>query len=369
MSKIPGRDASSSNSHTFLTLDALRGIAALTVIIFHTNDLFGTPLFEHAYLAVDFFFMLSGFVLSYAYQQRLDDGYSFFTFMKARLIRLYPLYLVGLLAGFVYSLITFLHAGTAGISKLLFLLSTGLLLLPAPRPADYPGIAAFPYNAFSWSMFYELLANVLHAALLRRRSTSSILAIASTAGLILCGMIVHFGSNLFGILTRDLPFALARVTFSYLVGVLLYRFWNRHRNQQLISPLWSVVLFLVTVSIPTPHQGSAVLDIALLLFVLPSIVLLGSFSQPSGFGRPAAVLLGTVSYAIYILSMPVLGYLHQAWRRIFGRPDNVFIPWSGISLVIILFLIAWAADYVYDIPVRRWLTRRFGGTRAAQQIP
>lgn len=76
---------------TFVTLDALRGIAAIAVVTFHFHEYF-FQYTNHGYLAVHFFYMLSGFVLSYAYQQRLDAGWKCAAFLKTRLIRLYPMF-------------------------------------------------------------------------------------------------------------------------------------------------------------------------------------------------------------------------------------------------------------------------------------
>jgi peptidoglycan/LPS O-acetylase OafA/YrhL len=99
--------------HSFVILDALRGVAAAAVVTVHAPLFFHSvatpgsvpdasghapmtgPLFE-AYLAVDFFFLLSGFVLAHAYGEKLNDGMTSCQFMRCRLIRLYPLYLLAL---------------------------------------------------------------------------------------------------------------------------------------------------------------------------------------------------------------------------------------------------------------------------------
>jgi peptidoglycan/LPS O-acetylase OafA/YrhL len=91
--------------HSFQTLDALRGVAALVVVVHHNHPMF-TWRPHHGYLAVDLFFVLSGFVLSYAYQDRLDRGWPTIKFLRARLVRLAPLYLLALLFGFFLTILS-----------------------------------------------------------------------------------------------------------------------------------------------------------------------------------------------------------------------------------------------------------------------
>jgi peptidoglycan/LPS O-acetylase OafA/YrhL len=280
--------------------------------------------------------------------------------MKVRLIRLYPLYFVATLAGFLYAMVTFLHTGQIGVAKYLRDLVLSLLFIPTPRPADFPGIAAFPYNSFAWSIFYELVANLVHTTLLRRRSTRFLLIMAAAVGLPLCVTIVRLGADTYGTLTQDIPVGLLRVMFSYLVGMLLFRLWSRYRDRHMLSPFWSVLLLLTTISISVSPQHNAVFDILVLLLVLPNVVLLGVFSQPSGFVRPMATLLGVLSYGLYILSAPMMIYVSRAWDYLLKRPAASMTPWSGIAAIAILFLVAWLADAVYDLPLRRWLRKRYG---------
>ncbi|MGA8939854.1 MAG: acyltransferase [Acidobacteriaceae bacterium] len=162
--------------HKFENLDALRGVAAILIVVFHIRPLFGnSPLFGRAYLAVDLFFMLSGFVLSFAYQQKLDNGLPTTTFLKLRLIRLYPLYLIGLFLGFIYTAtqVHYQHSSPGMLGSFLMLVPA-LFFLPIPAPTSLPNVA-FPYDLPAWSLFSELIANLLHALLLRKRSTRTLL--------------------------------------------------------------------------------------------------------------------------------------------------------------------------------------------------
>jgi peptidoglycan/LPS O-acetylase OafA/YrhL len=341
--------------HTFLTLDALRGIAALAVVCFHIQGILGHNLFRHAYLAVDFFFMLSGFVLSYAYDSRFNQGLTTMAFMKARLIRLYPLYILGTFAFFILTFVLIRHTGSAGSFQYLLALVPALLFIPAPPSIDPLHPDAFPYNPFAWSLFYELVANLLHATLFRRLHRS-LPAIVLLSGILLSLILVQRGSVNFGTLTRDIPSGLARVIFSYTAGLWLFRLWSKLGHRR-VSPFWSLLLLLVTLCVPAHLRGNTIFEIFAMFVLLPAIVMLGACSQPSGIFKPVATRLGTLSYGIYILSGPLGVYVRNVCVYILRKPAASLAPWSGLVLVLLLIGAAWAANFFYDIPLRRWLTR------------
>src|SRR4051812_23930437 len=94
-----GAQQRSSKHSRFLTLDALRGVAALIVFIRHSGPQFGLSAVEYSasHMAVDLFFVLSGFVLANAYESKLVDGtLGVSRFMLLRYIRLFPLYLLAM---------------------------------------------------------------------------------------------------------------------------------------------------------------------------------------------------------------------------------------------------------------------------------
>jgi peptidoglycan/LPS O-acetylase OafA/YrhL len=172
-------------AHKFLALDALRGVAALIVAEFHYRVFFSNVFFTHSYLAVDLFFMLSGFVLSFAYQQRLDSGYSVSTFLKTRAVRLYPLYFAGLIFGVVARVWTVREHGHTLQGGFLLPFACSLLMLPVIAGPGYPNPISFPFNFPMWSLFFEMVANVYHAVFLRRRSWIFLAAIMVTTVLYL----------------------------------------------------------------------------------------------------------------------------------------------------------------------------------------
>ncbi len=165
--------------HQFVTLDALRGVAAIAVMSYHSTPILRHQPFLRGELAVDFFFMLSGFVLTFAYGNRLDAGWGTGAFLKTRLARLYPLYALGLVLGGSF-LLAVAPRAQRGTTALAF--AAGLVVCPSPWtfPGGMPWI--FPLNFPTWSLFYEAVANVVHALFLRRRSAALVGSLVVVAG-------------------------------------------------------------------------------------------------------------------------------------------------------------------------------------------
>jgi peptidoglycan/LPS O-acetylase OafA/YrhL len=110
----------------FNTLDGIRGLAAILVVIFHAEQFFGARPFPKSYLAVDVFFLLSGAVVANAYEHRLQSDMSLARFTWLRIVRIYPLYLLGTVLGVVAVIV----AGSKLDASLPLLLGGAVLLLP-----------------------------------------------------------------------------------------------------------------------------------------------------------------------------------------------------------------------------------------------
>src|SRR5271170_6431289 len=98
---MPTHEAPERGRHVLVTMDGVRGVAAICVMLGHFVVPLGVNhvLVSSSFFAVDIFFCLSGFVLCYSYEDRLDHGLSAIDFIKLRLIRLYPIYIAGLALG------------------------------------------------------------------------------------------------------------------------------------------------------------------------------------------------------------------------------------------------------------------------------
>jgi peptidoglycan/LPS O-acetylase OafA/YrhL len=337
---------------TYATLDGLRGIAALSIVVLHCHRYFGDMAWSSAAMAVDLFFVLSGFVLAHAYEAKLPDGRG--TFLKARFIRLYPLYLVGTLLGIVEALLT-IRYGQNSIQwtwdKFWTSLPFALAMLPAPDKT------MFPFNGVMWSIFFELFVNVLWALFwrpLRSTRTLAVVVILSGIGLALS---VAYTSTLVGLGTSWGRFGggVFRVCFSFFLGVLFYRF---HRSWKLpaLHPLILFVGLPAVLFLPLPVWG----ELAVALFVLPWFVLLGSQVEPRGIIEFAARKLGLASYAVYAVHKRLYPLTYAAALQLLNVDLQVFRPWVGIVFVVGLLGFCLALNHYVDAPARKWLTARFG---------
>lgn len=352
-------------AHRFSTLDALRGVAALLVVQVHLPFLFANHMpFPNANLAVDFFFMLSGFVLSFAYGKRLADGWPIKFFLRDRIIRLYPLYLLSLPLGLTRLLlmapaehIPLSHGGTA------VLILLALFFLPAPLFLAAGGPYAFPINLPSWSLFYELVANLLHALFLRRQSFIRLIALVLLLAVSFFGLAYarHFAN--FGPYKGEIGAGIVRVALSYTYGMLLFQLWSQGRLPKVGSSLLSACLLVAVLVFPVFH-GSAMrghnllFEAVALLLIFPCAVILGANAKPGKTWLPVFSLLGTTSYAVYVFHVPLYAVYTILWRVLLHSKPADHAPAAGLVYLVFLLIFAYAADRFYDIPVRRWWRNR-----------
>ena len=205
-------------ARSFVTLDGLRGVAAFAVMMFHTNPFIGRQVPE-AFLAVDFFFALSGFVIAHAYTERLRTGMSPRSFLVLRLVRLYPLYILGTAIGI---LILPLTSQADGVSQLAIEIAAAVLFLPSPVTE-----LLYPFNFPAWSLFHELLINGAFAALNNLLSRVVLCGIAAISAVILAGYAIWLGSLDTSNSWVHFEGGFVRVSFSFFAGVLVYRIWQK----------------------------------------------------------------------------------------------------------------------------------------------
>lgn len=350
-------------AHVFHLLDILRGVAALAVMAFHFGKAgyLGIEVFPHGYLAVDFFFILSGFVLSFAYQERLDAGWSMRAFLLTRLVRLYPLYFAGMAIGFSFSFVQN-HFGKTHVSGTATLLTIimGLAMVPAfgLEQQSHEAII-YPYNKPAWSLFFEFLANVFHAFIVRRRGMRFLLVVIGISGVMLIYSCRRLGSLDFGVYRKDILFGIARVLYSYTVGLSLYRLWQSGKAKIAISPTLIIGLLLLTFWIPVPTQFVYVYDLLIAMLCFPLLVFAGANSQPGRMFRRNLEWMGIASYAVYVLHMPLANFIQEAIRRVFKREPAALAPWTGIACMILPVITALLLDRFYDAPVRSYLRNKF----------
>lgn len=356
MSNTSPRPLTSAPNDHFYALDAIRGVAAVLVVCLHEFQAFaGVPHPFSGYLAVDLFFLLSGYVIASAYDRRLAAGMSFWTFLKLRLIRLYPLYFVGFAIGLARVLVQF-RVGVHPPPTDAFAWGSvmELLMLPTPMTIGWQYDTLFFLNPPAWSLFFELLINIAFAAVHRYLSQRVLIALIILSGLGLIYIADQQRSLEVGNYWHTMATCAPRVAFPFLTGVWIFRHGPRLPR---LSSAWAWPLTLLVVPLlawhPLGYQD--VYDIVLVMAVFPVVVWLGAAIRTQGLTTSASKVAGEVSYAIYIVHMPLFGLVLAVLRRVAPQwPQNLY---AGPLAILLVAMFCLALDHFYDKPVRKWLAR------------
>jgi len=333
-----------ASTHTYRTLDGIRGVAAISVFVWHFSDLFGfRP--GSGYLAVDLFFCLSGFVLSYAYGKKLDQGsISWRHFMGLRLIRLYPLYLLSLALMILSLLITIsLHLPTNWTFKDIFTSTVfSIFFLPTP-PLHSESV--FPLNNPAWSLFFELMVNLSYALVAAKLTVGRLHAVilVSAVFLVAAGLVsgsLDLGGNWSTILTGT-----PRVFFSFFVGIRLQNLKIRLRLNSFL-----VLLLAGTILAIDPGPYRALYDLFCVLIVVPGLVAAGSNCEPPKILNSVCWILGSTSYALYVLHVPATAGISGILKKMVG---HMYAPESGILILAALLAASLFLDKYFDNPIRK----------------
>ena len=296
-------------------LDGLRGVAALMVILYHVGEGFATSsrdqVINHGYLAVDFFFVLSGFVIGYAYDGRWQRGMSTANFILRRIIRLQPMVVIAVLLGVLSFVIQGCEKwdGTAvSTSSVVMSLICGLFLIPA-MPGTAPEVRGngemFPLNGPSWSLFFEYIGSLFYAFFLHRMSTRVLTIFTAVAGIILACVAIGNGSGDFHLgvgwtaANGGFWMGLARMTFSFSAGLLMSR---RFKPVRIGGAFWICSALIVAVlSVPfvggeTCPVANGFYDALCTLIVFPAIVYLGASGiTTDAWSQRTCEFLGAIS--------------------------------------------------------------------------
>jgi peptidoglycan/LPS O-acetylase OafA/YrhL len=350
----------------FHTLDALRGVAAIGVVLFHMKLAFAPFAAPGGYLAVDLFFMMSGVVLSYAYESRFRAGMGTYGFMRARLIRLYPLYFIGTLFGIAVTLASLFGRNIAHWDVSGLLQAALLALFFLPHLSARPESEMFPLNIPCWSLFLEILVNLLFVVFWPALSSRRLIAVSILTGSVVAFAIVHNGSIDLGSTAPTFAVGLARTTFGFSVGVLIARH-VRHapRSDSNLGVLVILAAVCIAVSGWPEGQFRAIWDGVCVLVLFPAIVYWGTRVDPGLRLRRIATFLGVTSYAVYVLHSPLSSVLNSVARRIFGGAgEDIGAPYSGAVALSLLLAGCWLVDRYIDMPARRRLNRLIPKERA-----
>ncbi|PNU03171.1 acyltransferase family protein [Novosphingobium guangzhouense] len=361
----------------FPALDALRGAAAFAVLFYHLRSLSvpglpdgGKNVFASGYLAVDLFFLLSGFVIAHAYGARLRETLTFRAFMTARFVRLQPVIAIGTLIGFVLALVqTVLKLdGAPG----LFAITTGLPANLMLLPNIFVPWGIFLFNPPAWSLFYELIANGAYALGLsqkRRILLSGILPNATgftAIGFISLSLsIIAFGDLDHGVVLGDWPVALSRITFSFPLGILIHGTRNRWMPHIPHVPAPAIIIVCMAL-LATDFSGilRACYDLLFVTIASPALVMLGAASTLSPRNAAAAEWLGNISYPLYGVHAPIK-HLIEAMQ--FGIFLNKFFICVIVIVTISIFIMK--IDNILQIYFRKLMTRRALELAPASNFP
>lgn len=323
---------------------------------------------NHGYLAVDFFFLLSGFVIGYAY----DDRWPKMTlkdFFLRRLIRLQPLVVLGMALGAVSF---YFQAGSwwprihsVPVWRLLIVMFVGFTLIPVPRRLDIRGgLEMYPLDGATWSLFYEYVANLLYALIVRRfsRAVLAILVVLAAAVLVHYAVTSETGDLMGGwsLYAPHPRIALIRLIYPFFAGLLLFRV-TRLRSIK-YGFTWCSLLLIIVLAFPRvggPHNWiNGLYESTAVVVVFPLIVFLGAGGSLSRrFPARLCKFFGDISYPLYIRHYPVV-YIYIAW--VSNHPGvTIAQAWPRILATFAgVLVLAYGSLKLYDEPIRRWLKKK-----------
>lgn len=376
MAKISSAAFADTKPHYHI-LDGLRGVAALVVVCFHIFEAYATSHLDqrinHGYLAVDFFFILSGFVIGYAY----DDRWKRMTikeFIKRRLIRLHPMVVMGAVIGAVM----FYTQGCSvwdvtkvSIGILLLSMLLNALLIPMTTGFEIRGVGEmYPLNGPSWSLLFEYIGNLLYVFFIRKLSTAalSVLVLLAAFGLGIFAIFGPLGDICVGyaMTGENIVGGFLRLLFSFSAGLLMSRLFNPVRIK---GAFWIGGISIVMLAAVPRIGGSenlwmnGIYDTVCVVLLFPLIVWLGASGKITDrVTTRICTFLGDISYPLYMVHYPFI-YLYYAWVKNENLTFAESLP-GALALIVGSVLLAYLCLKLYDEPVRKFLTKCFLHKRA-----
>ena len=366
----PTAVARPSQNHRFHLLDALRGILAILVVYRH-SPAYLTNLVQtkDIFLAVDFFFCLSGFVIAYAYEEKLQTRLCTRDFMVARLIRFYPTFLVGMALAFTVALGSAHLLTRAGGKQIAEAALPSLLFLPS-IPLAAAGLLLFPLNMSAWTLLLELFANLGFGLLVRGKRFVTgalvLVCLASFAILVFAPQQLDSGSTWPGALV-----GLARMGLSFSLGVFVLRYWKAapvgrlRRTGGLCTASTVVLLLLASILLPTPVSGTRAYQITIMALVMPALIFFGADIRLGKFGSKVCSILGDLSYPLYIIHLPLMSPLFGSRVAHLAVGSKSLMQFLVPIYILLLASFAWALRVYFDAPLGGWLMRRYKAYRDA----
>jgi peptidoglycan/LPS O-acetylase OafA/YrhL len=354
----------------YAILDGLRGVAALMVVAFHLCEPHATShqdqIINHGYLAVDFFFLLSGFVIGYAYDDRWEKMTTG-NFFKRRLVRLQPMVVMGSIIGAIFyyfqSSGIFPPIAQTPVWQMLLIMLIGCTMLPIPPSMDIRGWAeTYPLNGPAWSLFFEYVVNIFYALGARKLSKTILSILVGLSAAALIHLAVNQGDVIGGwsLDAEQLRIGFCRVMFPFFGGLLLFRITKLRNIKNAF--IWSSLLTIIVLAAPRigtkEHLWmNGLYDSLSIILIFPLIIFIGASGEiQSSAGKKICKFLGDISYPIYITHYPLI-YTYTAWVTDKKMPLKDAYP-IAILVFVSAIAIAYACLKWYDEPVRAWLNKK-----------
>lgn len=342
----------------FEILNGMRGLAAIVVVIFHFMEIiiadFSENFISHGYLAVDFFFCLSGFVVAYAYDSRIA-GMGLKTFIKLRLIRLQPLVIIGSILG----LLTFLFDPFNNLYAVYGFTETALIFITSSLLIPYPVVSEryfnlFNLNAPSWSLFWEYVANFIYATVLFK-VTKKVLPILVIMAAVILFYVSYSSGNLLGGWSGGTFFdGLARISFSFLMGMMIFRSNWIIKNK--LGLMGMSALLLAAFLMPYNNQWNWLVDFGIVALYFPLLVALGAGASLANNHHKINKFSGDISYPLYMTHYPFM-WVFAGYVAV-EEPSMAELSWVIPVCVILLIGLAYLVTLFLDFPIRHYLKEK-----------
>ncbi len=341
----------------FHILDGLRGVAAIAVVIFHFMEFVSPDITKnfigHGFLAVDFFFCLSGFVIAYAYDQRLSE-IGVWEFVKSRLIRLHPMVVFGSVLGLIGLLLDpFInHLAKEGVGNVVLIFLSSIFLIPFPV-MESRLYNLFSLNAPSWSLFWEYIANIIYAVFLFRIKPKLLYLLIFMAAIILA-YLSYKSSNLMGGWGGPTFWdGAARIFYSFLVGLIIYRLKLKINSK---IGFFGLSLMLLLAFLMPFFTYNWLAELLVVLIYFPFIICLGAGSRLSLKTTKICIFSGNISYPLYMIHYTAIWFFGDYYSH--HKVSTIEVTFIISISTLLLIALAHLVLKVYDIPVCKYLNRK-----------
>ena len=335
-------------AHRFEVIDLYRGFGAICIVIAHAPELLGGQFLPQAYLALDVFFVMSGFVIANGFDQAITRGMSFQRFFLLRLIRFYPAYLFALLVT-TPLLVVWWQVSQKAYSggNLLGSFAASLFMLPSPLDPDGKG-RLYALNGVCWSLFFEVVVNVFYFLLFPWLRRNVLLLILASSALLSIVVRLYSGTLDMGFYVDNAILVLPKLTFAFFAGVFLRRHafgLIRHSpgpGTAAISLLAMIILFQH--SRFTQGVATAAVDFIAVFLVFPAIVLFSSGISSKPWLAACGQWSGRFSYPMYVLQDAGFFVVAAAFKLLLGLRVASIAPWGLAPLLVLLLIVSLATD-------------------------